>query len=121
MMERRSRRASLRSTIAFSIGDWRDALLWARRPVSTSAWTCLGEELSLGFEPVRIGVARQGESASPFRNEISANTNLLIQRLGRFAWLLRDFGSLVFRRRILLVSGFGGFLDFSCSGRRPRL
>ena len=58
-------------------------------PTFMSAWACLGEELPLGFEPIRIGVARQGESASSFRNKVGAHANFLVRQLRRLACFRR--------------------------------
>jgi hypothetical protein len=89
-------------------------------PASTSAWSCLGEELPLGFEPIRIGVARQGESATSFRNKVGARANLLVRRLFRLTCFRRHGDFWFSRRRSLLSSGSGAFSNCRCRGRRRR-
>ena len=89
-------------------------------PACTSAWSCLGEELPLRFEPIRIGVARQGESAASFRNKVGAHANFLVRRLRRLACFRRHRDFWFSRRRSLLSSGSGAFSNCRCPGRRRR-
>jgi hypothetical protein len=82
------------------------------------ARTCFGDELSLGFEPIGTGVARQRKSMPPFRNEVRAHTDLFIGRPGRFCWR-RTFCWLFFRRgRTFLASRLGILPACRCRGRR---
>ena len=136
MMARRSRRASLRSTSAFSIDSSSYPWVWhwnlkslavsskrapaGETPAFMSARACFGEELSLSFEPIRIGVASQGESAAAFRNKIGAHANFLVRRLRRFACFRRHRDFWFSRRRSLLSSGSGAFSNCRCPGRRRR-
>jgi hypothetical protein len=46
--------------------------------VKNSARACFGEELALGFEPIRVGVAGQSESAAALGNKIGAHANFFI-------------------------------------------
>ena len=87
-------------------------------PVSTSARACFGEELSLGFEPIRIGVSRQSESASAFRNKVGAHANFLVRRPRRLACFGRHGDFWFSRRPSLLSSGSGAFSNCRCPGRR---
>ena len=89
-------------------------------PASTSAWSCLGEELPLGFEPIRIGVARQGESAASFRNKVGPHANFLVRRPRRLARFRRYRDFWFSRRRSLLSSGSSAFSNCRCPDRRRR-
>jgi hypothetical protein len=89
-------------------------------PACTSAWSCLGEELPLGFEPIRIGVARQGKSASSFRNKVGAHANFLVRWPRRLACFRRHRDFWFSRRRSLLWSCPGAFSNCRCPGRHRR-
>ncbi len=57
--------------------------------IGLSARTEIGQQLSLRFKPIRLGVTWQRKSAASLGNEVRAQTNLFIRWLGRCSGLWR--------------------------------